>query len=695
MITSTTNLAEIVSTLPEGESRLMQIKLDALAAITDSMVNLYKDPYLAVVREYSTNARDAMIAAGRADEPITVMLPSSLDPTLTVADTGIGMSKDQVLDFYSQYGASDKRDSNQQAGTYGYGCKSGFAIAGQFVVIATQVGMQTVAIFYRDEHGVGIARLVSHTETDAPDGVTVKVPVEDATRMAQTAERFFFSWPEGTVLVDEEFPRSLRADALVLGPVSYRKLDKGLEWRERDAQKGIKVVMGHTAYPVDHHLIRRWSRFADAGTLYIDAEIGDIDIIPSRESVRDSEKTRAFIDAKMAEFTTALALHVQGLVAEQDSLYQAALTLKTWTPILHALPKFPDFSWLGTPVQTWVDLTLKDHPMRVFTRHSPRRAAKARLKEDKHGLRVDAGQSEKILVVTGVNLAGTTPAKLSDYAMEQGFTHVLLVEKASVLRTGWFKPSLPFVTVLSLVDYEAARRTAAKARRLANPPEPKDNTVRYDVLRQDGQVSYGVTLAELKGSLKLYWTRMRQYQVSTLLTEVGAAEDESVAVLLLNAQQREETAVKRFPGIQPVTALAEDVARVKVAAYTPEQRAEITVGIARREADTHLARKLTAHLDKITDPILADVVQKLSGTEMSEAYQSYREVNGAAFISNAPAWTAFNAEIYEDVPFYVNAFNAYPLLSALSRWSASEEEIKHAVIYINAIATERLSAELA
>ena len=69
----------------EGESIEMSIDQNSLAHIMSVLTNLYSDPEMAVLREYSSNARDSHIASGNPD-PIEVNLPTTLSPFLTIQD---------------------------------------------------------------------------------------------------------------------------------------------------------------------------------------------------------------------------------------------------------------------------------------------------------------------------------------------------------------------------------------------------------------------------------------------------------------------------------------------------------------------------------------------------------------------------------------------------------------------------------
>ena len=78
------------------------IKESGLSHIFNVLRNqLYSDKVLAVIREYSTNAVDAHIEAGKADTPIKVPPPSQLTPEFTVIDFVRGLTDQQVSEIYA------------------------------------------------------------------------------------------------------------------------------------------------------------------------------------------------------------------------------------------------------------------------------------------------------------------------------------------------------------------------------------------------------------------------------------------------------------------------------------------------------------------------------------------------------------------------------------------------------------------
>ena len=64
-----------------------QIDKSAAGLVMDILAKLYANPLAAAIREYTSNAIDAHVAAG-VDRPVEVTLPSRRNQWLTVRDYG-------------------------------------------------------------------------------------------------------------------------------------------------------------------------------------------------------------------------------------------------------------------------------------------------------------------------------------------------------------------------------------------------------------------------------------------------------------------------------------------------------------------------------------------------------------------------------------------------------------------------------
>ena len=101
--------------------------------------SLYSDKIMAVIRELSTNAYDAHVAAGNKN-PFKVILPTQANPNFVVRDYGTGLSQKDMEELYTTYGASNKNDSNDFVGCLGLGSKSPFAYTKSFSTISYHNG---------------------------------------------------------------------------------------------------------------------------------------------------------------------------------------------------------------------------------------------------------------------------------------------------------------------------------------------------------------------------------------------------------------------------------------------------------------------------------------------------------------------------------------------------------------------------
>ena len=301
-----TRVLDVVSTL-EGEKIGMTIHEDALAHIMSVLTDLYSDPELAIIREYSTNAFDAHVEAGQT-RPIEVTTPTALSPFFKVRDYGAGLDIDDIRNIYSQYGASTKRESDEVVGMLGLGCKSALTYTDQFTMSAIKNGVATQVSISRDEDGAGSMTVVAEYPTDEPSGVEITVPVKSYNHLAHKAANFFRFWTEGTVLLNGEAPK--RIDGVWID-------DNLLLTQETD---GDMIVMGNVAYPTPQDYYNRWSTVAFVN-------IGDVTFTPSREALQMTPKTKNKIEQIKAEVNEKRDIAIRKQIDEADSRLEA---LKLW-----------------------------------------------------------------------------------------------------------------------------------------------------------------------------------------------------------------------------------------------------------------------------------------------------------------------------------------------------------------------------
>lgn len=326
----------------DGERIEMDFDLseEGRAHLISVMTDLYSDEELAPLREYSTNARDAMIDAGRADYPIEVTTPTDMNPYLTIQDFGIGMSVEDMRNVYSKYGASTKRGSNDVQGMLGLGGKSALTYTSQFTVEAVKDGIQTQVIVTRDENGVGVMNVVNQSRTKDMNGVKIVIPVKRYNNFERKAENFFYYWEPGTVLLNGKQPKHLLSEEKVskIGDSTYIK----------DESYGSNdiVVMGNVAYSLNGRPLSEKITDRRYSIVIHYAPMGAVTFAPSREALSYTGKTTAYLDQVQRLLLDEIK---KAILGELDAAQTHAQAFEIWSRWVNSVGqgKLPSMSFRG------------------------------------------------------------------------------------------------------------------------------------------------------------------------------------------------------------------------------------------------------------------------------------------------------------------------------------------------------------
>jgi hypothetical protein len=298
-----------VTTTLEGEKVGMTIDQGALAHIMSVLTDLYSDPELAVIREYSTNAFDSHVEAG-VNKPIEVTLPSPLAPFFRVRDFGIGLDAEGIREVYSRYGTSTKRGSDDVVGMLGLGCKSALTYTDQFTVVGIKDGVMTQISVSRDEDGAGSMTIVSQEPTNQPQGVEIIVPAKAGNRFEEKARDFFRFWDKGRVLVNGEPP--VRIDGMWIADdiVLSDNLDRSY------------VVMGNVAYPNTDSL--HHGHYGIKEVVFV--PIGSVHFTPSREALQMTAQTKLTLANLKSRIKTERDAAFDKMISESKNQAEAIRT---------------------------------------------------------------------------------------------------------------------------------------------------------------------------------------------------------------------------------------------------------------------------------------------------------------------------------------------------------------------------------
>jgi hypothetical protein len=324
------------------ENHAMGIDPKHMDHIISLLTDAYANPIRAVLREYATNGLDSHREAG-VQKPVIVSLPSALTPNLVFTDHGLGLSRDEIIQVYSQYGASTKRDTNTQIGGFGIGAKSAFTVADQFTVIGVKDGIKTTVLFTRTNEG-GSVNVLSERPTDEENGVRVSIPIaKDHAQYEQEAKQLYSYWSESDIAVDtaEAFPRVNSTYEMLLPGVWVESRNPDSEysgtWRHYNHSwaESVYVRMGNAPYrfSADEYAQIFPGRSEDGMLSYqaavaglkivIDIPVGSVDLSPSREHIILNAKSITYLQELFDSVSVSLASHYLAEIDNQPSLVDA------------------------------------------------------------------------------------------------------------------------------------------------------------------------------------------------------------------------------------------------------------------------------------------------------------------------------------------------------------------------------------
>jgi hypothetical protein len=342
-----------------GKKVQMGISQKGVANLMFLLSNLYNDPELAVIREYTTNALDAHIRVGQT-RPVDIYLPSRDNPLFVVKDYGVGMSFDDIEYIYSQYGESTKADSNDEAGAFGLGAKAALAIATQFSLTSIKDGLKTTALISKTETGINDIDILPSKPTDEGNGTTITIPVPHVTSFLEKVSEFFKYSDPSKVLINGHKPDSVLANAI--------KVEVGIPGVEVHTEENksyyrdpkFRVIMGNVPYAMTPEevtdSIKRTGENFDISyvnmSLYIVVGIGDVDLTPSREGLRYTDKTNARIDSILKAYIKSVRKQAVDEVEAVDKREDVFDVLQKWSKVLPKGYK----QWRGEEVPESVSL---------------------------------------------------------------------------------------------------------------------------------------------------------------------------------------------------------------------------------------------------------------------------------------------------------------------------------------------------
>lgn len=690
--------ATVTSNVPQTNVTAMAIDVAGMAHIMGVLTNLYKDPELAVIREYYTNGVDAHIASGNT-APVLVTLPSWDSPNYTVQDFGVGMSEWDIKNVYSQYGASTKRNSNKQVGAFGLGCKSAFTITNQFTVVSVKDGERVTTLFTKHTSGSYEANVISKVATTDANGTTVKIPVPSRklNEFVSKAERFFSFSSDGIVLVDGKAPESaLESSERIVDPA-----DPTREVFLRPKKEGDSfVIMGNIPYELSRTEIetsmRRIGQPITAGFVrmpkYLPVPIGSVDLTPSREGLQFTEKTNAVVDALMEFILKDLKGIAQESIDKCVTLEEFFETRAHWDRII-SVPRV----WNGKDVPIEIQLP---NTARTISRNSWGNASHS----ESTYFRLDRG-SERYLVK---GYSADKYKKVNGYltpflAAEDKTSGTFVISNDDELFDNeWVKLSSKLTVIEASDIIEKGREQRKKERQAAVGTPSKREKVKYPVLFIDEEeirwtpydlISAGtpfIQASDVNGGagalIRETYGRMYDRGVSSDTAGYFQEVTDANEIILLSGNRTVDALEKRVKGSYSLI--------TDIKAHKESAKKLATVDVIRHHSVAQSGWKrflrdtgLDKMVQDLKDTAIVEIIKPTQATK--DAYDKYIEAAQAVNYLLPTGELSFDAIGTTNVTAELD--RKYPLIDSINTWSLDKRGQSHIVKYLNLIHEESLA----
>lgn len=323
------------------ESTEFTINVQSQPVIIDSLINLYSDPIGSIVREITSNCVDAhkekdlKVIGKRALDTDDNLEHFSKRNTVEIEyvdrneitgttsafifrDHGVGLSEARIKEIFTVFGSSTKRGDNEEIGGFGLGSKSPFAYTDTFFVRTVRNEQEFTYMLSRGATLPTMDR-INIRPLKKPNLTEVVVPIKErghARDFVSAINRQLTYFPE-LVYINVNSVGHVSSASIVYETPDF-VLDKNSN------QAGI--LIGGVEYPIDSSLLG--TRIPNCGVKY-KFDVGELDLVPSRESIRYTDDTKAKILKKIEKVDIfAKAKIIEEVEKETNFLKKLEKTLK-------------------------------------------------------------------------------------------------------------------------------------------------------------------------------------------------------------------------------------------------------------------------------------------------------------------------------------------------------------------------------
>lgn len=264
----------------------LRVRLNESSAVLYSALrNLYSDLITSTTREIFSNCVDSVIQAN-SDIPIEIWLNND---NIIFKDFGMGMNFDTINEVYLSMGSSTKNDSNELIGMYGLGSKSPLCLSDAFTLESIYDGIKNGFLIYIDETEHIRVKHSFTQETNDYNGTIVKIPIKKQDRA---------SWEKAVLSIIKFFPNQTKLFGItqqkIISPVI-----EGDKWAIYPGNLDqVNILYANLPYSDTTSGI--------PNNVVLKFNVGEINLTPSREMPRYTEKTKLAIKDAIQAFRTEI-----------------------------------------------------------------------------------------------------------------------------------------------------------------------------------------------------------------------------------------------------------------------------------------------------------------------------------------------------------------------------------------------------
>lgn len=258
---------------------------------------LYSNPIGSIIREITSNCFDSHIEAG-VEDPVIISKTHNHEEGYSIEfkDVGVGLSPDRVRSVFMNYFSSTKRADNTQIGGFGIGSKTPLAYADLFYIITVYDKIEYIYILHKGESKPTL-ELLNEEETEAHNGTTIKININDTSTNRYEGDLGKFK--QELIFQLAYFDNVYFKDWGITNDYDIYEGER-FKFRSDIPQRDtdIHVCIGKVRYPIDFDKVDVPNKYRQI-PVAVKFEIGELQVTPSRETLRYDDKGIALIQERV------------------------------------------------------------------------------------------------------------------------------------------------------------------------------------------------------------------------------------------------------------------------------------------------------------------------------------------------------------------------------------------------------------